>query len=381
MKNIRIILACLISNVAFAQIGINTASPAASLDVVAKKMDGSTAEGFITPRLSGDQIKSADAQYGAPQTGAIVYAVSAVNGSTAKTINITATGFYYFDGNIWQKMGSSGVLSGGSIEPGDIKNSVKAADHNGWYLLNGRTVASLPANAQIAANDLGFTTTIPNATDRVLKTKSAAETIGATGGANSLTLLQTNLPNVNLTGNITGTAASAGVHTHTITGTALSAGVHTHAITGTALSAGAHAHNISGSAASAGNHNHSPSAGNGFLLGGTTVGNNGTGNYQGNNAQSSWGGVGMTGTTANAGAHTHTVSGTAASAGAHTHTLDADAGNAGAHTHVLDADAANAGAHTHTVTGTATVSTGGAGTALDNRSPYLVVNTFIYLGQ
>jgi hypothetical protein len=42
---------------------------------------------------------------------------------------------------------------------------------------------------------------------------------------------------------------------------------------------------------------------------------------------------------------------------------------------------APAGAHMHTVAGTATISTGGGGKSIDNRSAYLVVNTFIYLGE
>ena len=274
--------------------------------------------------------------------------MDAVNTPTAKTANITAPGYYYFDGRIWQKMGADG-----SAFTGDIKHSARTADHGGWYLLNGRAISTLPAAAQTAAASLGFTGNIPNAINRVLKTKTAAETVGAVGGANTITIARVNLPNVNLTGNVNGNTNATGVHTH--------------AISGTAMSAGAHSHTVSGNAATSGAHFHAPPDGHAFLLGGTYVNNNGTGNYQGNSQPGAWGNIGARAYTGTSGAHAHTVSGSAA--------------NGGAHGHNLNADAANAGGHSHAITGTATVNTGGAGTALDNRSAFLAVNTYIYLGQ
>ena len=65
-----------------AQVGVNTQTPKATFDVVAKKTDGTTAEGVIAPRLTGDQIIAAEAHYGADQTGAIVYATAPVTTPT-----------------------------------------------------------------------------------------------------------------------------------------------------------------------------------------------------------------------------------------------------------------------------------------------------------
>lgn len=87
----------------FAQVGINNTAPKATLDVTAKTTDGSRPEGIIAPRLTGDQIKAGDAQYGNDQKGTIVYATSSVNSPSAKTIKINAEGYYYFDGSVWQK--------------------------------------------------------------------------------------------------------------------------------------------------------------------------------------------------------------------------------------------------------------------------------------
>lgn len=106
----------------FSQIGINTTTPAATLDITAKTSDGSKAEGMILPRLTGDQVKSGDANYTPAQKGTMVYVTAAVTGSTPKTVNINSEGYYYFDGNIWQKVingssdtniyGVDGTLSG-----------------------------------------------------------------------------------------------------------------------------------------------------------------------------------------------------------------------------------------------------------------------------
>jgi len=89
---------------AYAQVGINTENPKATLDISAKTNDGSRPEGLIIPRLTGDQIKSADAQYTSAQAGILIYATSAVTAPVGKTVNITAAGYYFFDGSIWQRV-------------------------------------------------------------------------------------------------------------------------------------------------------------------------------------------------------------------------------------------------------------------------------------
>ncbi|EPX2860427.1 prophage tail fiber N-terminal domain-containing protein [Escherichia coli] len=91
---------------------------------------------------------------------------------------------------------------------------------------------------------------------------------------------------------------------------------------------GAHTHSVSGTAASAGAHTH-------------TVACNPSGNSDGGDKalKGAYRSGSSTGTSS-AGAHTHTVSGTAASAGAHAHTV-----GIGAHTHSVAI-----GSHGHTIT-------------------------------
>ena len=89
-----------ISGTAFAQegrVGINTSTPAATLDVVASPSNATRIDGFIAPRLKGSELKAKDALYTTAQEGAIVYVTEAVSGVTDKTTNVTSIGYYYFD--------------------------------------------------------------------------------------------------------------------------------------------------------------------------------------------------------------------------------------------------------------------------------------------
>ncbi|MEG0926715.1 tail fiber domain-containing protein [Chryseobacterium sp.] len=101
------LVAMLVSGLAYSQVGINTQTPQATLDVTAKTTDGTKPEGLIAPRLTGDQIKSGDAQYNAAQKGTLVYATSAVGTASTKTANITAEGYYSFNGTIWERFGGT----------------------------------------------------------------------------------------------------------------------------------------------------------------------------------------------------------------------------------------------------------------------------------
>ncbi|MBL4043256.1 phage tail protein [Escherichia coli] len=91
---------------------------------------------------------------------------------------------------------------------------------------------------------------------------------------------------------------------------------------------GAHTHSVSGTAASAGAHTHTVAC---YPSGNTE---------QGDQALKGASRAGSSTGTSSAGAHTHTVSGTAASAGAHAHTV-----GIGAHTHSVAI-----GSHGHTIT-------------------------------
>jgi hypothetical protein len=113
-KNFITIGLLLFCSCTFGQIGVNNQNPQATIDIAAKTTNGNKPEGIIAPRLTGDQIKLGDAQYGLNQKGTLIYATSAVTSASSKTVNIKTEGYYYFDGSIWQKVGSWGAYVWGA---------------------------------------------------------------------------------------------------------------------------------------------------------------------------------------------------------------------------------------------------------------------------
>lgn len=153
-------------------------------------------------------------------------------------------------------------------------------------------------------------------TDKFVVAAGATYAVGDTGGANSVTLSESQIPS----------------HTHTAsTG---SNGSHTHS--GTANSAGIHSH--SGSANSAGSHSHTQRAWTGTGgLSGRIIKQDASGSMANDSTS-----------TADAGSHTHSLS----------------INNGGAHTHSLTIN--SNGAHTHSVS----VENTGGGGSHENRPPY-----------
>ncbi|WP_312089204.1 hypothetical protein [Chryseobacterium sp.] len=96
------------------RVGINTTAPAATLDVVASPSNATRIDGLIAPRLKGIELKSKDGLYTANQTGTIVYVTESLDGNasttdtaddtTTKTAKVTETGYFYFDGTLWQPL-------------------------------------------------------------------------------------------------------------------------------------------------------------------------------------------------------------------------------------------------------------------------------------
>ncbi|ANF52793.1 hypothetical protein A0O34_20745 [Chryseobacterium glaciei] len=86
----------------YAQIGINTESPKATLDVVGKPGVATSADGVIAPRMTGDQLKAKDLVYLAEQTGALVYVTQAVGTASVKTAKVDKPGYYMFNGETWK---------------------------------------------------------------------------------------------------------------------------------------------------------------------------------------------------------------------------------------------------------------------------------------
>ncbi|WP_148285300.1 hypothetical protein [Flavobacterium sp. B17] len=233
MKHLFTTAALLFSMTAFAQVGINNTSPKATLDITAKTTDGSKPEGLIIPQLSGSNIHTATAAgvYGANQKGLIIYATSADSSPISTTANITAAGYYYFDGTNWQKISTGNTVStslaSGNILVGNASNVATAVSPTGDVTIsntgatsigsgkvttthlanNAVTVAKLPAGATATTFLRGDGTWVtPTDTNTTYTAGSGLTLTGTSFSANDATTGTKGI--VQLSGDLTGTAAS-----------------------------------------------------------------------------------------------------------------------------------------------------------------------------
>lgn len=203
MKKITFLLLVILSsqNLFSQNVGINTTNPNANalLDVP------STNKGALMSRtaLSTTILSSPLSSH---VEGMLVY--NTTNNLSSIPVSVQPS-LYYNDGTKWILMGPNGR------KIGDIKQIAAAkTDHDGWILLDGRSISSLSSIQQINAVAMGFSGNIPNVTDTYMKATNGVGTGNITSG-NTFTLTQAQLPNVNFTG----TTSSAGAHTHTYSDT------------------------------------------------------------------------------------------------------------------------------------------------------------------
>ncbi|MDQ1805358.1 hypothetical protein RAH57_15270 [Chryseobacterium sp. CKR4-1] len=92
-------------------VGINTISPAATLDVVANVRDRNMADAVLVPRMTVAQLADKDEAYQSAQNGALVFVTSGTGTPGSKTENINGTGFYYYDDptSKWTALGGTTV--------------------------------------------------------------------------------------------------------------------------------------------------------------------------------------------------------------------------------------------------------------------------------
>ncbi|MFC3199815.1 hypothetical protein ACFOET_19510 [Parapedobacter deserti] len=112
------------------------------------------------------------------------------------------------EGNLVTTASGMLVIDEGAMHRyGDVRFSYLSTDHDGWYLLNGRALTALPADAQARAASLGITSNLPNATG--LYAKQGAP--GTITGATNVTLSTANMPNFILSG-----TTSFSSHSHSL---------------------------------------------------------------------------------------------------------------------------------------------------------------------
>ncbi|WP_449387902.1 fibrinogen-like YCDxxxxGGGW domain-containing protein [Chryseobacterium lineare] len=201
MKHLITMAILFISLALNAQVGINNTSPKVTLDITGKTTDGSKAEGLIIPQLEGDKIKTADTKYTPDLKGAIIYALSAVASPSTKTANITAEGYYYFDGSVWQKLSNSSV-------PAVV---VTSSALNGTYKVGTAMTASNTFTVTITNNSFS-TATIAFSTSDLALSGVTGLSVASVSPASSTLIAGAS---VTVTYTLSGTAAACGTLTAT----------------------------------------------------------------------------------------------------------------------------------------------------------------------
>ncbi|WP_415328916.1 hypothetical protein [Chryseobacterium sp. MMS23-Vi53] len=194
---------------AFAQVGINTTTPQASLDVIGNVGDISTKDGIMAPRISKQQLAAKSAgTYGTGQTGALVYVSdvtppTGVTPSLVQVSDITANGYYFFNGIQWKNVNDSAV---------NIYNS------NGT--LSGIRTVATGGNTLTFNNASNSSVTVAtSATEgRLVATGSNRGSIGLTSGTSLLNVFQ----DTGSLGQIVTSGASTGLNVATNNATPIS---------------------------------------------------------------------------------------------------------------------------------------------------------------
>lgn len=216
MKNFFTALVLFVTISAQAQVGIGTNTPHASaqLDVT------STDKGALMPRLTESQRTGISS----PAAGLLVYQTDGVSG------------FYYYTGSAWTNLTTGGT---GGVPSGTIMAYAGTTAPTGWVLCSGAAVSRSTNAALFAAigttygaGDGSTTFNLPDlrgrtifgldnmggtAANRLTTTGglSADNTLGATGGSQTVTLNTNNLPSHNHSFTGSSVSTSSDAHTHT----------------------------------------------------------------------------------------------------------------------------------------------------------------------
>lgn len=163
-----IIAICGCNSFTNAQVGINTQSPAATLDVTAKNPKGTSpnTDGLLIPRVDRQRAQSMKNI----ETSTLIYINNVSSGSqNGNAINIDTVGYYYFDGSAWVKLTGTGgsntniynadgtLKSNRTVTQGDKTLNFKSD------IVNGFSVDDTTLSVDAANNRIGIRTIAPKA--------------------------------------------------------------------------------------------------------------------------------------------------------------------------------------------------------------------------
>ncbi|MBT2620604.1 fibrobacter succinogenes major paralogous domain-containing protein [Chryseobacterium sp. ISL-6] len=175
------------------------------MDIQSKTIDGSTSEGLIIPRVTGNALHTAETAgvYGADQDATLAFVTAPPDPAnrTGQVEGMDSRGFYYFDSgtNRWVK-----ISSGGTVTAGVTQLSCSGASNIG-VLESGEAAAGINTIIPYTGGNGGVYSGI------------SVPSSGVTGLTATLSSGTLNNGNGNLDFAITGTPSAAGTAVFTIT--------------------------------------------------------------------------------------------------------------------------------------------------------------------
>lgn len=180
------------------RVGINTTTPAATLDIAADPATTTKPDALLIPRLSRAELEAKNAAYAdgsataSAQNGALVFVNGLGGTGTGKTVNVTATGFYYYDGtagnNVWKTLGGGAVAPVAPTyrsTPGAAVITINASDVGNIVLITAGAQGQIQLPTP-AANMVGKKLTIVE----VAGTAQGLVNLNPTYKTNTLSILQ-----------------------------------------------------------------------------------------------------------------------------------------------------------------------------------------------
>ena len=193
-KNIILLGTLIISSIAYSQVGINTDQPKATLDIKASPTSTTKIDGFIAPRLTGNELQAKDALYTNDQDATIIYATAPVTTATDKTFNVTSIGYYYFDktqgtAGRWMKI-TNPVAAATYQEPWNIQGTTNPSTANTDAIYQ-KNIVAIKKQTGIAGADLDVLGAIRGGNALVYSSGTTPVVVGrnsiAVGDGNSAT--------------------------------------------------------------------------------------------------------------------------------------------------------------------------------------------------
>lgn len=114
-KFVPLIIFFFLMSLSYAQVGINTITPKATLDIIGKPSISTELDGVIPPRLTGNELNNK--MYTTEQTGAMVFITTPrTDPDNGQTSSVQEIGYYLFNGTNWIQIKT--------VTPGTVLNMV-----------------------------------------------------------------------------------------------------------------------------------------------------------------------------------------------------------------------------------------------------------------